>query len=43
MKEENPDVRVVIATGFLEPKEKTEMLRVTGNHFVDKAYILDDW
>src|SRR5678815_5551275 len=26
MKEENPDVRVVIATGFLEPKMKTCLL-----------------
>jgi two-component system, cell cycle sensor histidine kinase and response regulator CckA len=36
MKEENSDVRVVIATGFLEPKMKTEMSRVTVKHFVDK-------
>ncbi|HVH91973.1 MAG TPA: response regulator [Candidatus Acidoferrum sp.] len=42
MKEENPDVRVVIATGFLEPKMKTEMSRVTVKHFVDKPYMLDE-
>jgi CheY-like chemotaxis protein len=42
MKEENPDVRVVIATGFLEPKMKTEMFRVTVKHFVDKPYMLDE-
>ena len=42
MKEENSDVRVVIATGFLEPKMKTEMFRVTVKHFVDKPYMLDE-
>ncbi|HXV79770.1 MAG TPA: response regulator [Candidatus Binatia bacterium] len=42
MKEENPDVRVVIATGFLEPKMKTEMSCVTVKHFVDKPYMLDE-
>ncbi len=42
MKEENSDVRVVIATGFLEPKMKTEMSRAAVKHFVDKPYILDD-
>lgn len=42
MKEENSDVRVVIATGFLEPKMKTEMLRVNVKHFVEKPYILDE-
>ncbi len=42
MKEENPDVRVVIATGFLEPKMKTEMSRVTVKQFVDKPYMLDE-
>jgi two-component system, cell cycle sensor histidine kinase and response regulator CckA len=41
MKEENPGVRVVIATGFLEPKMKIEMSRVT-KHFVDKPYMLDE-
>lgn len=42
MKEENSDVRVVIATGFLEPKMKTEMSRVTVKNFVDKPYMLDE-
>ena len=42
MKEENSDVRVVIATGFLEPKMKTEMSRVAVKHFVDKPYMLDE-
>ena len=42
MKEENPDVRVVIATGYLAPKMKTEMLRVAVRHFVDKPYVLNE-
>jgi DNA-binding response OmpR family regulator len=42
MKEENPDVRVVIATGYLAPKMKTEMLRVAVKNFVDKPYVLDE-
>jgi two-component system, cell cycle sensor histidine kinase and response regulator CckA len=42
MKEENPDVRVVIATGYLAPQMKTEMLRVAVKHFVDKPYVLDE-
>jgi CheY-like chemotaxis protein len=42
MKEENPDVRVVVATGYLAPKMKTEMLRVAVKHFIDKPYILSE-
>ena len=42
MKEENPDVRVVIATGYLAPKMKTEMLRVAVKHFIDKPYVLSE-
>jgi two-component system, cell cycle sensor histidine kinase and response regulator CckA len=42
MKEENPGVRVVIATGFLEPKMKTEMFRAGVKHFVVKPYMLDE-
>ena len=42
MKEDNPDVRVVIATGYLAPKMKTDMLRIAVKHFVDKPYVLDE-
>jgi DNA-binding response OmpR family regulator len=42
MKEDNPDVRVVIATGYLAPKMKTAMLRIAVKNFVDKPYVLDE-
>jgi CheY-like chemotaxis protein len=42
MKEENPDVRVVIASGYLEPKMKAEMSCAGVQHFVNKPYILND-
>lgn len=40
MKEENPDVRVVIASGYLEPKMKAEMSGAGVRHFVNKPYRL---
>lgn len=42
MKDENPDVRVVIASGYLEPKVKTEMYRAGVKKFVDKPYMLPE-
>jgi DNA-binding response OmpR family regulator len=42
MKDENPGVRVVIASGYLEPKVKTEMYRAGVNDFVDKPYMLPE-
>ena len=41
MKEENPDVCVVIASGFLEPEVKTEVFRGGVKHFIQKPYMLD--
>ncbi len=41
MKEENPEVRVVIATGYLEPQRKAEMSGAGVNQFVTKPYKLD--
>ena len=41
MKHENPDVRVVIASGYLEPKRKADMA-CAGVNFVNKPYRLDD-
>ena len=41
MKKENPDVRVVIASGYLDPKMEAEMSCAGVKHFVDKPYILD--
>ena len=42
MKEENPDVRVVVASGYLEPNVKTNMSSAGVKHFVEKPYILDE-
>ena len=42
IKEENPDVRVVIASGYLDPKMKAEMSGAGVKHFVDKPYTLNE-
>ena len=42
MKEENPAVRVVIASGYLDPKIKADLSDAGVKHFVDKPYVLDD-
>jgi PAS domain S-box-containing protein len=42
LKEINPDVRVVIAGGFLEPELKAEMLKQGARAFVQKPYDPDD-
>ena len=42
MKEEKPDVRVVIASGYLEPQVKVEMLRAGVKHFFSKPYIFQE-
>ena len=42
LKQENPDVRVVIASGYLEPKRKAEMSTVGVNGFVNKPYRIDE-
>ena len=41
IKEENPDVKVVIASGYLDPKMKAEMSCAGVKHFVAKPYTLD--
>lgn len=42
MKDENPDVKVVMASGFLEP-EMRAVMAVTGvKRFVDKPYVLEE-
>jgi len=41
IKEENPDVRVVIASGYLDPKMKADMSCAGVKHFVDKPYMLE--
>jgi two-component system cell cycle sensor histidine kinase/response regulator CckA len=41
MKSENPDVRVIIVSGFLEPALRTKMQQAGVKHFIDKPYMLD--
>jgi CheY-like chemotaxis protein len=40
MKEENPHVRVVVATGYLEPEVKSRMHDAGVEHFIEKPYML---
>ena len=42
IKAENAGVQVIIASGYLEPKTKTEMSDAGIKHFVNKPYILDE-
>ena len=42
LKEEKTDVRVVIASGYLEPKMKAEMSGAGVKHFVNKPYKLNE-
>ena len=41
MKSENPNVRVVIASGYLEPELRTTLQQAGVRHFIDKPYKLD--
>jgi PAS domain S-box-containing protein len=38
MKEEDPDVKVVISSGYIDPESKTKMHRVGVRDFIDKPY-----
>ena len=42
IKEENPDVSIVIASGYLDPMIKAKMAYAGVMHFVNKPYILDE-
>jgi two-component system, cell cycle sensor histidine kinase and response regulator CckA len=42
MKDENPAVKVVMASGFLEPETKIEMALAGAKQFVNKPYNLDE-
>ncbi|GEM_PF-2320416 len=42
MKEANPSVRAVIASGYLEPELKSEMYRAGVEYFLQKPYVLTD-
>ena len=41
MREENPYVRVVVASGYLEPEVKSKMRDAGVEHFIEKPYLLD--
>lgn len=42
MKSENPDIRVIVASGYLETEMKTDMDRAGVRDFVDKPYRLSE-
>jgi DNA-binding response OmpR family regulator len=42
MKDENPAVKVVMASGFLEPEVRTEMDLAGAKRFVNKPYNLEE-
>jgi YesN/AraC family two-component response regulator len=42
MKQENPDVKIVIASGYLELDLKSEMEQAGVKHFLQKPYMPDD-
>lgn len=41
LKGENPDVRIVVASGYLEPEVKSKMYEAGVEHFIEKPYRLD--
>jgi DNA-binding response OmpR family regulator len=42
LKTANPDVKIVIASGYLEPDLRSEVERAGLKHFIHKPYIFDD-
>jgi CheY-like chemotaxis protein len=42
LKTQNPDVKIVIATGYIEPDLSSEIERAGVKHFIHKPYVLDD-
>jgi two-component system, cell cycle sensor histidine kinase and response regulator CckA len=41
LKQENPDVRVIVASGYMEPDVKSRMHDAGVEHFIEKPYRLD--
>jgi two-component system, cell cycle sensor histidine kinase and response regulator CckA len=41
LKQENPDVRVIVASGYMEPDVKSKMHDAGVEHFIEKPYRLD--
>jgi two-component system, cell cycle sensor histidine kinase and response regulator CckA len=42
LKEMNPDVKVVLASGFFEPEMKVELLKAGAKGFIQKPYVPND-
>ena len=42
LKEINPDIKVILASGYLDAELKTEMLKAGARSFVQKPYVPDD-
>jgi len=42
LKEMNPDVKVVLASGFFEPEMKVELVKAGAKGFIQKPYVPDD-
>jgi CheY-like chemotaxis protein len=41
LKRENPDLRIVVASGYMEPEVKSRMHDAGVEHFIEKPYRLD--
>lgn len=41
LKQDNPDVRVVVASGYMEPDVKSKLHDAGVEHFIEKPYRLD--
>jgi two-component system, cell cycle sensor histidine kinase and response regulator CckA len=42
IKNNNPDAKVIVASGYLEPELKAQVDRAGVNHFLHKPYMLDE-
>jgi CheY-like chemotaxis protein len=42
LKELNPAVRIIIATGYLQPESKAEILRAGVLHCIEKPYLVSE-
>lgn len=42
IKNDNPDVKIIVASGYLEPELKAQVDRAGVNHFLHKPYMLDE-
>ena len=42
MKEENPNVKVIVASGYIDPDFKSKMQRAGVQGFIEKPYNPDD-